>query len=80
MKTLYFYFGAKQQNVFGGISCDVLEVPIKESATEERIQEYLNDIKTEKWVYLPSEGGSIYVNTNNILWFEIRENKEKNND
>lgn len=79
MKKLYIYFGAKQQNIFGGISCDVLEMSIKESATEEQLQEHLNDIQTKKWVYLPSDGGSIYVNTNNILWFEIRENKEKNN-
>lgn len=78
---LTFYFGAKQNGIFGDIA-DTIQCTINKTDVDTIIQ----DITTKPWVNIKTENGRRIINTKNIDWFEVEpsqngkeQTKEKSN-
>ena len=74
MKELIIYFGSKNDSPLGwGSTADTIKCDIQNE------QETLNGLTQNKWVKVGLPNGTKYINTSNILWFEIVENKPTDN-
>ena len=70
MKTIKFYFGKKAAGVFGMENPDIIDIEIKDEIAVLTVEK-LTGNNPPRWVIVEGKNKTIYVNTQNILWFEI---------
>ena len=74
MKELTIYFGKKNDSPLGwGSTADTIKCNIQDEL------EAIHDFTTKKWVKVGLENGSKFINTDNILWFDIVDKKPTDN-
>lgn len=65
MKTVKLYFGAKQDSAFfGGSMADTLVLGVPDDFS-------VTDFLSKTWSPVSITGGTKYINTTKILWFEL---------
>ena len=75
MKTIKFYFGKKSAGVLGMENPDIIDIEIKDEIAVLTVEK-LTGNNPPRWVIVGGKNKTIYVNTQNILWFEIVDKPE----
>lgn len=74
MKELIIYFGKKNDSVLGwGGTADTIKCNINDEL------EAIHNLTKTKWCKISLENGFKYVNTDNILWFDIVDKEQTDN-
>ena len=72
MKELNIYFGKKNDSPLGwGSTADTVKCNVPDEFD-------VNTFLKNKWVSVGIEKGNKYINTDNILWFDIVETDQAN--
>ncbi len=71
MKELVIYFGKQQDGFVGFNTADTIRCDIEDEALT------VHGLTHEKWVSVKLKNGTKYINTDNILWFDIVDKEEK---
>lgn len=64
MKTVKLYFGAKQESTFFSNMADTITLAVPDQFS-------VTDFLAKTWSPVAIDGGTKYINTSKILWFEI---------
>ena len=69
MKEIRIYFGKEQTAVFGGSYADIITLHVEDSEVERLIDSITT--RRSDWISIRIPNGTKYINTVNILWFDI---------
>ena len=71
MKELIIYFGKKNESPLGwGATADTIKCTVPNEEVT------IHELTKEKWVFISLPNGTRYINTENILWFDIVEKEQ----
>ena len=72
MKILIIYFGKQNDSLLGwGTTADTIKCNIQDEL------ETIHELTQKRWAKIGLEKGYKYINTSNILWFDIVDKEEK---
>lgn len=74
MKQINIYFGKQEETVLGNYA-DVVKIIID----DKEVDQVIDSITTKRtdWIKINIFNGHKFVNTNNILWFDVVEPSEE---